>query len=186
MLNKISIIYIITTIFLSIELIVCLDSEDICYTTPDLVCRENYGYQCGKYICTLNAELCDDYDKLKIKSLIFGSLQYLINFQKKVKSCSLYKLKRQNIDLNQYCLNSRNCFENRILNIYNRTISNKMKRVDCKCQGEYRHQCNRNYCGYDSISCEIMNKLKLNTNEIKDCNNEKIYSIVDVIGYSRF
>ena len=40
---------------MSIELIVCLDSEDICYTTPDLVCRENYGYQCGKYICTLNA-----------------------------------------------------------------------------------------------------------------------------------
>jgi len=80
MLNKISILYI--TIFLSIESIVCLDSEDICYTTTELVCKENYGYQCGKYICSLNSELCDDYNKLKIKSLIFGSLHYLINFQK--------------------------------------------------------------------------------------------------------
>jgi hypothetical protein len=160
-----------------------LNSTDLCYSTKYSACKGNHSYQCAIDVCSLNKEACDNYNKHK-RSYTFRSLHPLIKFQKEIKLCEFIK-SESGVDLNKYCLNRNDCFETNKLVVYGITVKNEVKQVDCKCQGEFKYQCNRNYCANDSDSCEFIHKLN-QINKVKDCNNKKIHTVIHRKGLSKY
>ncbi len=171
---------IILIIFL-IEKIFSLNPTDLCYSSvSDLTCNLKHGYRCEKGLCSLNKEICDDYIEFQ-RSVIFGSLRYLIKFRKNIKICEKPK-KQTNIDLNQFCQNTNDCLQIKKLILIDRPSINVIKKKSCKCQGEYKHECSRNYCANDLASCEfIKNKDTMNELIIKKCDNKKNYTFIQDI-----
>ena len=99
----------------------------------------------------------------------------LIQFQKEIKQCNEIT---DQIDLNKYCLNRHDCLESNQLVVYGITIKNEIKKVDCKCKGDFKYECNRNYCTNNLDSCEIINHKLLDQIKVKDCDNRKIHTVI--------
>ena len=75
------------------------------------------------------------------------------------------------------CSNSQDCILKRKLVFQERTISIEIKKVSCRCQTDFKYQCNgKKYCANDLDSCEIIKKLDLNKLEIKDCENRNNFT----------
>ncbi len=168
----------------SIGLVFNLNSTDLCYSQKDSLCRGNHSYQCGKHFCSFDKETCESYNKHK-RSFVFRSLFPLIQFQKEIKACDL--IESEIIDLNsKFCLNRHDCLETSKLVIYGITVKNEIKQVDCKCKGDMKYECNRNYCTNNLDSCEIINHKLLNQIKVKDCDNTKIHTVIIRKGRSKY
>jgi hypothetical protein len=69
----IKIILLIIFLILSINNIYCLKSDEICYKQYEcngkhctlLNCTGLFSYDCRKYECTLNENICDEYESLR-------------------------------------------------------------------------------------------------------------------------
>ncbi len=157
-----------------------LNSVDLCYSNKDYSeCRENYGYQCGKDMCSLNKEICNKYNRYS-HSFAFRSFMPLIQFHKEIKRCDYYYYLNETIsDLNNknYCLNRNDCLESYKLIANGITFRNELKKIDCKCDSDFKYKCNRNYCAKDVDSCKMIQKLK-NIMKIKNCKNRKLRSVI--------
>ena len=161
-----------------------LNSTDLCYSQKDSTCRGNYSYQCAKDLCSFNKESCERYNQHK-RSFIFRSLFPLIQFQKNIKICEL--IESEIIDLNnKFCLNRHDCLETSKLVVYGVTVKNEIKKVDCKCKGDFKYECNRNYCTNNLDSCQIINHKLLDQIKVKDCNNRKIHTVIKRKGRSKY
>lgn len=66
------------------------------------------------------------------------------------------------------------------------TLRYKRKKVDCKCQGDFKQQCNSDYYVKDLASCgQMAQKLDNQKNKIKDCRNRKSYTEIQRKGWSK-
>jgi len=102
-----------------------------------------------------------------------------------LKACDL--IESEIIDLNsKFCLNRHDCLETSKLVIYGITVKNEIKQVDCKCKGDMKYECNRNYCTNNLDSCEIINHKLLNQIKVKDCDNTKIHTVIIRKGRSKY
>ena len=159
-------------VIISLRSVLSLDSKNLCYLIKDLECKGNNSYHCSKSICSLNKETCNKYNRQR-RSFLFRSLVPLIEFYKEIKQCDTNETI---IDLNKYCLNRHDCLESNQLVVYGITIKNEIKKVDCKCQGDFKYKCNENYCTNDLDSCKMIYRLE--QNKVKDCTNRKIYTVI--------
>jgi hypothetical protein len=108
----------------------------------------------------------------------------LIQFHKEIKRCGFNN--ETKIDLNNYCLNRHDCLETKKTIVNDITLRYERKQVDCKCQGDFKHQCNRDYCAKDLASCDQMaQKLDHQKNKIMDCGNRKSYTEIQRKGRSK-
>jgi hypothetical protein len=179
------IIFIIIFTIISLRSVISFNSTDFCYSIKNSKCNKlNYTYHCAKNMCSLNAEKCNKYNRHR-RSFVFRSLIPLIEFNKEIKRCDDY-LNENTIDLNKYCLNRRDCLESNQLVVYGITIKNEIKKVDCRCQGDFKYQCNENYCTNDLDSCKMVQKLEKNNIKIKDCSNRKMFKVIQNKRRTRF
>ena len=74
-----------------------------------------------------------------------------MNFSKKIKMCKPNVILKQEI-----CLKS---------NVYDqRQYKTVIQKIDCKCsQDEFSYQCDRKYCGKNSVSCKLRQKFNFET-----------------------
>ena len=159
---------ILTITVIIIESVLSTDPTDLCLTTKDVECKGSHNYQCSKDLCSLNEETCMLYNRYR-RSFVFRSLKRLIQFKKEIKEC---EMNETIIDLNNYCLNRHDCLETKKLIVNDITLRFERKQVDCKCQGDFKHQCNNDYCAKDLDSCKMIQKLD-QRNKIKDCGKRK-------------
>ena len=127
-----------------------MNSTELC---SSLICRGKFSYKCGKDLCTLNENTCNDYNKFFITN-IFHAPKVLITFQIQIQTCSIREIK---ID---YCLKNERCVKQ---NKKNKFIKQK---VYCTCRGKHTFKCGK-YCTLDKDHCNILNlriKYKKNLN----------------------
>ena len=160
-----------------IEITNCIKPNDFCQKNELMneKCFGKYKIQCEtKSICTNNKKYCEIFDlksNLSNKKVIGNKEKYLriVNYHRKtIPKCKDYT--------NKYCLNRHDCLESNQLVVFGITIKNEIKKVDCKCQGDFKYKCNENYCTNDLDSCKMIYRLE--QNKVKDCTNRKIYTVI--------
>ena len=170
-------------ILVSVNSLFSIDPSNLCYLTGNSECKRNYNYKCFKDLCSLNRTTCDLYSKYRM-TFFYRSLDPLEKFQKKIKRCGLNEAEKK-IDLNNYCLNRHDCLETKKLIVNDITLKYERKQVDCKCQAEFKYQCDSDYCSKDLASCKMIQKLDPQRNKIKDCGNSKSYRLIQRKGSSK-
>ncbi len=161
-------------IFLIIKLAICsINSNDFCRKNEEMPCMNKHRFKCEtKSICASNPIQCELFDYLSYKMNKSNSKEFQL-FKKNMPLCK--------IDLDQFCLSSTDCFETRKLLYNGRVIRKLINKVDCKCQGKFGHKC-KNYCGNNSNTCKIIQKLNLTKYKVKKCNNRSNYTLVQRMG----
>jgi len=173
-----------------------LNSNDFCQHEimhKEWPCMGKYKYQCDTLsMCAISTKLCEKYDLISnvFDKTSMKKLKFIIKntelMQNKVQKKSKQEFKKfknsipkcQMLDLlTKLCSNSQDCILKRKLVFQERTISIEIKKVSCKCQNDFKYQCNgKKYCANDLDSCEIIRKLDLNKLEIKDCENRNNFT----------
>ena len=153
----------------------------ICLKTNH-TCTGEFKYNCDKFICSNKQEYCRDYNSLayliacpicKILKSAYYDLR-MFNEMKHIKPCS----SRLDLFENEICLNKQNCYQ--IIQSDNRTFRPSIKlktirKVSCKCNGQYKFSCNEYYCARSQLTCNKLNineidlKMKKTKFEIKNC-----------------
>jgi hypothetical protein len=151
-------------------------------------CQNDYEYNCNSNYCSNDLISCELINKLNTTNFNIQQCNNSHNYTLDVLEKSMLRiLGRRNqhyIDNSQLiCENSHECILNKSVVFQGQIHSNELKRVDCKCQGNYRYKCNRNYCAIDSDSCEFIHQL---INNIKQCDNKKTYTIIYPISIEFF
>lgn len=163
-------------IFLIIKLAICsINSNDFCRynLNEEMPCMNKHRFKCEtKSICASNPIQCELFDYLSYKMNKSNSKEFQL-FKKNMPLCK--------IDLDQFCLSSTDCFETRKLLYNGRVIRKLINKVDCKCQGKFGHKC-KNYCGNNSNTCKIIQKLNLTKYKVKKCSNRSNYTLVQRMG----
>jgi len=155
-------------------------------------CLEKHSVKCEEgSICSINNEQCDRFNlisNLFDKKMLKIGKQYRKNMNAKEQQFVKFK---QSIricngmgDLNRlFCLNNFDCIQNRRIIIHGYVIRNEIRKmIDCRCQGSYQFQCNRNYCANDLSACEIIHKLNVTQLNIKNCGNKNNYTLIQRLG----
>lgn len=170
-----------------------LKSEDFCKN--ELLtskCLEKHSVKCEEEsICSINNEQCDRFNlisKLFDKKMLRIGKQYKKNMNSKEQQFAKFKQSIQICngigDLNKlFCLNNLDCIQNRRIIIHGYVIRNEIRKmIDCRCQGSYQFQCNRNYCANDFSACEIIYRLNVTQLNIKNCGNKNNYTLIQRLG----
>lgn len=159
----------ILTLILVFKSTISLNSSDLCKSS--LKCKgEKYKYQCGKSLCALNEEKCNDYNDMLQTHFFhtsYGFFKTLTNINECEPRSSKKILKK-----NDYCMRNKNCFKKQT--IWSLGFKVMKQRVDCKCEGKYSFKCGKEYCSLSSQYCDLLNlkikyQKKFNKTDAQNC-----------------
>lgn len=177
-------------------------SSDICIITEE-VCKghydkyENYetkcerekcsgkiDFQCGIDHCSSSPETCE---KLRNLQLVFKSLvKSRINenklhsikvFLKSIRKCPS---EAYEWDINDICLNGKNCYSKQVLPLRYEKVR-LIKKIDCLCEKKHSYKCEKDYCAANKKACDTFAASYLNnsTFRINACGNDRrVYKLI--------
>jgi hypothetical protein len=79
-------IFRILTVLLSFQYVFSLNTEDICYSSTAFSCNGKYSYQCNKYLCSLNKQICEKFFPIR-GSHSFRLLFLIERIKTQMKAC---------------------------------------------------------------------------------------------------